>query len=273
MRKDAIAVVFTGLASGLCWWPALIEPSLDFSRWVLLIPVAVSTWVLTGLSDGRWLRSLAVSVAAAFAGLCSGFAIFPPRDGIAASYTPIVVAIAMAATALVSLFGALIGKMIPVSNGILRRALWFVLICCAAAGPVALAVTHPLVARRVARNDRIAGERFQALKSAVERTWSGANGPANICDGSVLKRNYAGPPFTDQDWGRIAGNYVMEDGYTYGIYCEEQGGYAIDASPVIGGPNGGGGYGSRKFCTDETGQVGCGTEWNRSRYACVPCSN
>ncbi|HEY1159658.1 MAG TPA: hypothetical protein VGE83_03460 [Terracidiphilus sp.] len=271
MRKDTLVVVLTAAASGLCWWPALIEPSLDFPRWLLLVPVALSTGLSTILSGGRWLRSLLVSVAAAFVGLCSGFAIFPPSDGIESSYIPIIVAFAMAAVTLVSLLTALAGRFIAMSKANPRHAFWALLICCAASGPVALALTPPLVALRVARNDRIAEERFQALKRAVERTWSAPNGPASVCNGLALRRNYSGPPFSDQNWSRIAGNYVTEDGYVFGIYCQEQGGYVIDASPVIGGRYGGGGYGSRKFCTDESGKIGCGVEWNRSRNACAPC--
>ena len=127
-------------------------------------------------------------------------------------------------------------------------------------------MTPLLVAHRVARNDRMAAERFESLKNAVERTLAEAGNPERVCDGQTLRRHYSGPPFSKEDWSRITGNYVQEDGYSFMVYCREKNGYTIDANPF-----GGKGYGTRRFCTDESGKIGCGLDRNRSRYACVAC--
>jgi hypothetical protein len=133
-------------------------------------------------------------------------------------------------------------------------------------GPVTLALTPPLVGYRIVRNDRVAAERFTSLKNAVERTAAEAGDPKRICDGSALQRHYDGPPFSDEDWRRITGNYVRQNGYVFMVYCREQGGYTIDARPSRAR-----GDGTRQFCTDESGRLGCNMEWNRSRRECLPC--
>jgi hypothetical protein len=98
----------------------------------------------------------------------------------------------------------------------------------------------------------------------VERT-AETGGLDRICDGSNLRSNYSGPRFSDEDWQRITGNYVMQGGYAFGIYCREKDGYTIDAHPVDAW------HGTLRFCSDETRRAGCKVEWNRSRYACQPC--
>ena len=145
--------------------------------------------------------------------------------------------------------------------------IWIALIGCVAFGPVTLALTPPPVAHRVARTDRIAAQRFESLKNAAEQAAIEAGDSDSICAGSVLKPHYFGPTFSEGDWRYIAGNYVMHDGYAFGIWCHQQGGYTIDAYPLrIKGD------GTRRFCADESGKVGCGIEWNRSRMACLPCT-
>jgi hypothetical protein len=120
------------------------------------------------------------------------------------------------------------------------------------------------VARRVVRNERLAEERFKSLQRAVEQTL--AANPAFLCAGPLLARNYFGPPFSNADWRRITGNYVKQDGYFFMIYCRQTTGYTINAVPARDGEDG-----RRRFCADESGKVGCDMQWNRSRYACVPC--
>lgn len=134
-------------------------------------------------------------------------------------------------------------------------------------GPVALALTSPLVAYRVRVNDQVAALRFESLKDAVEQTASGPKHQVGVCDGSTLKRHYSGPPFSEKDWQRITGNYVKQDGYFFMVYCREQGGYTIDAMPARNK-----GDGTRHFCIDESSRLGCGMKFNSSRYGCTPCS-
>ncbi len=267
MSRNNLLLVLTGTGSALCWWPAIIEPHLDFPAWLFLALVALMTGLATALSEGRWLRFMAASTIGTFAGLCCGFALFPSADVIANSYHPLAVVIGTLLSVIVSLVGGLAGRRLSVLNEKRRRAVLFVLAGCTAFGPGAFALTPPLVARRAARNDRVATERFGSLKNAVEQTIAAAGDSAKICDGRALKQHYFGPSFNEEDWQRIAGNYVKEDGYFFMVYCREQGGYTIHAMPWDGK-----GYGTRQFCTDESGKIGCGMEWNKSRNACVPCT-
>ena len=222
----------------------------------------VTKWVLRGKSSDP---TIAQPRGLAFAGLCSGFAIWWPTDRLVP--VPYVVFAATLAVTAVSLVAALAVRKVSLSDEKLRGAVGLVLVCCAAFGPVAVAVTPPLVAYRVARNDRAAAERFASLKNAVERTVAEGGDPGRICEGQALRRHYSGPPFREDDWRFIAGNYVREQGYSFIIFCHEKSGYTIQGIPREGK-----GDGTRQFCTDESGEVGCGMEWNRSRNACIPCA-
>ena len=100
----------------------------------------------------------------------------------------------------------------------------------------------------------------------MERTAAEVKDPNHLCDGAELEHHYSGPPFSDEDWRRITGNYVKQDGYFFMVYCREKGGYTIDAGPARER-----GDGTRRFCTDESGKVGCRMEWDHSRHQCLPC--
>jgi len=262
-----VLVVLSVVASALFWWPLCIQTNLDVPRSIPLVLIALRTGLATALSRKHWPRFVFASSIGTFAGLFGGYAIWPNPDGIAASYEPFVVLVMTVEAAFTSLLAGLVARKVSVQNENRQHPLWVPLLCCAAFGPIALALTPPLVASRVARNDRLAAERFAGLKNAVETTWAGSGDRSAICDGEVLKEHYAGPPFSGQDWHYFVGNYVKADGYVFGIYCHEQRGYTIDAFP--GREKG---EGTRRFCTDESGRVGCEMTWNRSRYACIPCS-
>ncbi len=49
------------------------------------------------------------------------------------------------------------------------------------------------------------------------------------------------------------------------VKCRGVGEYTIDVNPFEGK-----GYGVRRFCSDESGKIGCGMEWNRN--AGLPCT-
>jgi hypothetical protein len=265
MNRDTLLVVLTVTGSALCWWPLIMEPNLRFPWWLPLALIALGTGLSTAVSNGRWLHFVVVSVVGAFAGLCSGFAIWLPTDGLVP--VPYVIIVATLAAMAVSFVAALAVRKVSLSDEKRRRAVGLVLICCVAFGPVALALTPKLVAYRVARNDRVAAERFASLKNAVERTVAEDGNPGRICDGQALRQHYSGPPFSEDDWRFIAGNYVTQQGYSFMIFCHEKAGYTIHGIPWEGK-----GDGTRQFCTDESGKVGCGMEWNRSRNACTPCA-
>jgi hypothetical protein len=271
MSKNTLLVVLAGAGSALIWWPASIDPSIDFSRWTLLALVALMTGLSIILSNGGWLRFVVASVVGTLAGLCSGSAIWPSDDVIANTYLGFVVAGATLAILLVSLVVGFAVRKVSVRNEKVRCAMWFALACCCAFGPIALALTPPVVVHRMARNDRLASERFESLKTAVEQTMAEAGGPGRICDGQALRRHYSGPSFSEEDWRRIdykTGDRATENGYVYEIHCREQGGYAIGAWPIRLK-----GYGTRRFCTDQSGKVGCDLmPRSPSRYVCHACT-
>jgi hypothetical protein len=86
MNRHALLVVLTMAGSALCWWPNIIEPSIGLSPWLPLALVALMTGLSTALSNGTWLGFSIAATVGTFAGLCSGFALFPSTDGIANSY-------------------------------------------------------------------------------------------------------------------------------------------------------------------------------------------
>jgi hypothetical protein len=210
----------------------------------------------------------AASVVGTFGGLCLGFALWPSADANAQSDSVQVLVMGTAISIVVSFLACQVGRRISITKRNVLIASWIVLGCCVAIGPVAMLLTPPLVAQRVARNDRLAGERFAALKIALERVHAESGGIDRTCDGIAIKHNYSGPPFSESDWDYIGGNYVKQDGYVFGIWCHqtEQGGYAIDVWPERQKADG-----TRKFCADESGRVGCNLAWDRTRNVCSPC--
>lgn len=269
MARNAILLLLVGIGSALAWFPLILEPTLDLPAWIPLAVIALSAGLATILSEGRWLRFFLVCSAASLAGLVVGYSVWPMEDGIAQSYAGIAIVVATLAVALVSLVAGLIGRMIPLEKRKPRGAAWVVLAGCIAFGPVALALRPALIAHRVEHNDRLAAQRFQALKRSVELTRAEEAKPGNICDGMALKRNYAGPAFSDRDWRYIAGNYVQEDGYIFGISvdCSKPGTYSIDVRPKRERADG-----TRRFCSDQSGMVGCGLDWSGRGESCLPCT-
>jgi hypothetical protein len=264
MTRNTILLLLTLAGSGVCWWPAIIEPSLDFPRWILLALVALFTFASTLLRCGRGSRVYVVAaVAGSFAGMVSGVILWPSSDGIANSYALIAVAIGTAAATGAALIGGLAallaGRKMSDSSRAARGAFWVVLTLCLAFGPTLFVLTKPLVKRRVARNESIAAVRFASLKKAVEQTRTGGGAADSICVGHSLQKHYSGPPFTKEDWSRISGNYVEEDKYVFAISCRQQGRYLLEARPKMPRVYG---YGARIFCADESGEVACDPEWN-----------
>ena len=87
MTRTSILFLLAFVASGVCWWPAIIEPSLDFPRWILLVLVALISGASILFQDGRgWLAFVAAAAAGSFAGLLSGVILWPSSDGITNSY-------------------------------------------------------------------------------------------------------------------------------------------------------------------------------------------
>lgn len=267
MTQKRILLPLTFAGSAVCWWPAIITPSLNFSRWLLILLVALITCVPTLLQSGRdAIAFIGAATAGSCVGILSGVILWPSPDPIANSYALFAVLIGTAAGAGAALVGGSVAFLAvwirPVSNGAVRAALWALLALCLAFGPVLFALTKPLIKLRIARNESIAAARFSSLKNAVEQTKAsvGEGAPGNICDGQSLQKHYLGPHFNEQDWSRISGNYVEEDGYVYMISCRQQGRYLLEARPKMPVAYG---TGVRTFCADESGEVACAQEWNR----------
>lgn len=266
MRSTWLLAILTFPAAAFWWCTICATPSLDLPFWIPLVLTLLWTGFATILSDGRWLRIVLACTFGSTAGMIAGFTIFPTSD-IAATHEPLGVAIGTPVIFVIALLPGLIARKISVQRTSVRCVLWALLSCMFVLGPVILALTPPLLTARIKQNDQVAQERFLALRSAAERTAVEARSPDLICDGAAIKRHYSGPPFSDSDWHYIAGNYVREDGYAFGIWCHQQGGYTIDVSPKE--PIG---YGSRHSCTDETGRTGCGMSPQRPpRETCAPC--
>ena len=103
MNRDTLLIVLTAAGSALCWWPAAIEPSVDFPRRILFGLVALITGLATILSNDRWLHFVVASTVGALAGLWAGLFLFPSTDAIATSYAPLFIAAATIAAFIVSL--------------------------------------------------------------------------------------------------------------------------------------------------------------------------
>jgi hypothetical protein len=251
MKIDWLLIALTALGSGVCWWPAIREPSLEFSRWILLGLIALLAILATLITNRRWLSFVAATTLGSFLGMCAGQAMWPSDDGIANSYAGIAIIVATLAVLIVALVGGLAGRAVSITNPIARPVLWIALLGCIAFGPVMMAVTPPLVARRMARNDRLAGERLTAMKMAIESTRSGGDDARHSCDVHALSHRYSGPTFSESDWLRVLGdNAVKEDGYIFSIKCQEDTRYKIFALPDrIKGD------GTRSFCADDSGKT------------------
>jgi len=209
--KHIRLVTLTFLSASLCWLPIIMMPGLDLSVWLPLTCVALSSALCAFLNREHWRLFIVSSITASFGGLCISYPLWP-RIQKAAVAIPLFVTLGTVATAIVVLPSAFVGSRLSVRHHTLHNAAWFALIMTAAFGPTCLALTPSFVARRVARNEQIAADRFTSLQRAVERTFGARFDRAEICDGSILKQNYSGPPFTDEDWRRITGNYVKQGG-------------------------------------------------------------
>jgi hypothetical protein len=259
-------VLLMTLGSGLSWLPVAIEPNLDLLPFLPLAIVALCAGLSTHLNPAKWLVFIFAAGLGTFGGLCLNFAIWWPTDPIAGSFVPVAIVAFTLLALLVSLIAGLAVRRVFPSNTAWRGVAWAVLSGCVAFGPATLAITPVLVGYRIAYNDRMAAKRFRFLKTAVERTAAEAKDFSSLCNGAKLKEHYSGPAFSEENWRRITGAYVKQDGYFFMVYCRETEGYAIDARPARER-----GDGSRRFCTDESGKVGCRVEWNRSRNQCLPC--
>jgi hypothetical protein len=267
MRKDALLILLNLAASILLWWPMLMVIPLVTHWWLPLPLIVLVSSLSTVLFAQRWWHFAAASGVGTGIGICTGYAIWRPADGVETAYSGLLIVAATLAAFLLSLLSNSAMRKLTLSNIARRQIVWIVLVCCFAIAPIALALTAPLVRHRVARDDRAAVNRLKALNIAAEKTMAEAGGRKNICDGNALQRNYAGPMFSQEDWRYITDNYVRRDGYVFRFYCQEKDGYAIEAWPARGAVDG-----TRRLCADEAHSLGCDIGSNGSRRVCKPCT-
>jgi hypothetical protein len=262
MTRDKVVIAQTAIGSAWCWWPLFREPNLEFSRFILLWVVALMVLFATLVDNRRWLSVVVAATLGSFLGMCAGQAMWQSDDGIANSYAGIVIVLTTLAVLVLALVAALTGRAFSVTHPIARRVLWIALMGCIAFGPVLMAVTPPLVARRMARNDRLATERLAAMKKVIDSSRVEADGVTQRCDVHALGHRYSGPTFSESDWLRVLGdNAVKEDGYVFLIKCLGNGTYKINAMPdrVKGD-------GTRHLCADDSGKITIGTVYDEQQW-------
>jgi hypothetical protein len=244
-----------------------MEPKVELAAWGALVCIAGIAALATMLGSRTWLSCAVACGVGSLIGLSAGYLLWWPADPIAGPWVPISILVGTAFAVLLAAIAAFVVRGVRLTSDTIRRVARLALLACVAFGPVVVTLTPSLVRRRIERNDRAAVQRFHALKAAAEHTAAKGPGRQGVCDGFALRQQYFGPSFPDHDWRRIVGNYVTQNGYSFMVYCREAGGYTIHAIPSR--PTG---QGTREFCTDESGTVGCGMQFNGSRNACTPCS-
>ena len=95
MQKNTLLIVMVAAGSAMCWWPKIIPPNLDLPGWKTpLILIALVTGLATALSSEGWRRLLIASLLGGFSGICCGFWLWWPADGIDASFVPFAIGFA-----------------------------------------------------------------------------------------------------------------------------------------------------------------------------------
>jgi hypothetical protein len=269
MRKDMLLAGLTFIGASICWCSSYPEPLLHMPFWLPVAVIVLLTGLSTAISVKRWLPFVVASIAGTLVGTLTlvSLPLTPTEDPLGRAYAGFAIIFATSITGALSLISALVGHKLSLKAQDHRRSVWIALGCCIAFAPVTALLAKPLVAWRMARNEKYAAERLNALSHAAQRVRAETGNPELVCDGQALKRNYSGPPFSESNWRHIAGNHVMENGYLFRIWCDqnEQGGYTIDAQPNRPWD------GVREFCTDESGMIGCGVESGAQRDECTPC--
>jgi hypothetical protein len=244
--------------------------------WLPLLLVALLSGLSAALPDRRWLEYTLAPSAGTFAGLIVGCEIWPDPDGATRSYYGVIVIAVTLLTIFISFISGLAGIMASNLIGKRRNAIWIALVCSAMYGPIVLVLTPPLAARRIARTELLASERFSGLRTAAERAGDRGSALGRACDEQTLMQNYSGPPFNQNAWQeqQLGENdeyaSAREDGYVFGIWCyrSAQAGYVIDARPEREGEDC-----RRQFCTDDSRKAGCDMEYKGTRNVCKPSPN
>ena len=259
MRISPTLVCLTLLGSALSWLPSFV---IDLPFWTSLACILLGSCLSMALLPSAWPWIVLASGVGTFGGFIVGSRMYPAGDPIGSPWVPYGAAVMALFVMCAGLFAGAILRRQSVSSKMVRRTIWAAVVAWVAFGPMSVALAPTLIPH----NERLAAERFTALKDAMEKAVE-AYRTSYVSDGRALKPHYFGPAFSNSDWARIARTPVKKDGYSFILYATENGGYTISATPVkdhVGGV--------RRFCTDESGKLGCHVEWNGSRHKCLPCS-
>ena len=265
-HETATLALLTFVGSAVCWLPIIISPHLEMSWWLPFLSAAFSACLAGMLHPNPWELFIVSSSLGTLFGQGVGYAFWWPADGIEASYVPFAVLVTTLLAACAAALAAFLGSRISARAKSLKMAAWALLVLPAVFWLAVLAATPSLAQRRIVRNQHFAEQRLFSLFHAAEATIVTPSTSARLCDGSVLRRHYTGRPFSDNDWMRITGNYVLQDRYMFMFYCQEKEGFTIHAMPREIGQDG-----TRSLCIDQSGQLGCGMESNALWNRCLPC--
>jgi hypothetical protein len=204
---------------------------MDLPGWLPLSVFALLVGLAVSLMRRHWLSLAAVAVVGTAVGGVWGFAVLPFTDVIGHTYGVLGVAVITLLSLLAALLMSLVTRRAVVAPGARRFAVWALMGCCVAFGPITMALTPGVVAARFERNERAASDRVQALKTAVGESMRENSDPAVYCNPSVIRGLYRGPGISVGSWADLTHRYVQEDGYALMVYCPDKGGFRVDALP------------------------------------------
>jgi hypothetical protein len=151
MQRNTLLIVMVAAGSAMCWWPKIIPPNRDLPGWKTpLILLALITGLGTALSSEGWRWLLIASLLGGIGGICCGFWLWWPTDGIDASWVPFVIGLSTLTSIPVSIIAMFAGvalrdSKIATKN---RRLLWGAFLVSFAFAPTVCALTPLLITLR-----------------------------------------------------------------------------------------------------------------------------
>lgn len=151
MQRNTLLIVMVAAGSAMCWWPKIIPPNRDLPGWKTpLILIALITGLGTALSSEGWRWLLIASLLGGIGGICCGFWLWWPTDGIDASWVPFAIGLSTLTSIPVSVIAVFAGVALRDSKVATknRRLLWGALLVSFAFAPTVCALTPLLVTLR-----------------------------------------------------------------------------------------------------------------------------
>ena len=158
MERNTLLIVMVAAGSAMCWWPKIIPPNFDQAGMKTpLILIALITTLGTALSSKGCRRFLIASLFGGFGGICCGFWLWWPADGIEASFVPFAMGLATLISIPVSMIAVFAGvalrdSKIAAKN---RRLLWGAFLISFAFAPTVVVLTQKARCRAPALVKRV----------------------------------------------------------------------------------------------------------------------